>query len=349
MPDVRRISIKDLAREAGVSYSTVSRALDPNPQVNQLISSEVRLRIQELAQARGYSPNALAQSLQARRTNSIGLVITSVSDPFFVDVVAGVEEMARASGISVFLAMSNNDPEQEIKVIETFNRRRVDGIIVAASRVGTEYTNRLEQIRIPVVLINNQAVGEYQNLYSVSIDDAYGARMAVTHLLALGHRRIGYIGVSNRPRSNERRFQSYYQTLSSAGIEIEPGWIAISEAMISEDFNGDIQVGRHKLPDLINARVTAIFCYCDTVAAGALIACRHMGITVPDQMSIVGFDDSILCQVLSPPLTTICQPKRQLGQIAMDMLLTLKAGGVVSNSVIQPTLIVRGSTAPPPP
>src|SRR5512138_368450 len=124
-----RISIKDIARQAGVSYSTVSRALHDNP----LISHEVRTRIQELAKSMGYTPNALAQGLLSHRTDSIGMVITTISDPFFVDVLSGVEEVAQESGYSILMATSNNDPEREIKVIETFSRRRVDGVIVAAS------------------------------------------------------------------------------------------------------------------------------------------------------------------------------------------------------------------------
>ncbi|HEX9013797.1 MAG TPA: LacI family DNA-binding transcriptional regulator, partial [Anaerolineaceae bacterium] len=160
-------SIKDIARAAGVSFSTVSRALNDN----SLISVEVRARIQELAREMGYTPNALAQGLQSRQTNSVGLVLTTISDPFFVDVVKGVEEVAREAGISIFLATSNNDPDQEIKIIENFSRRRVDGVIVAASLISSAYAKQLERVRIPVVMINNQAEGStYQQLYSVSVD-----------------------------------------------------------------------------------------------------------------------------------------------------------------------------------
>src|SRR5579863_5348448 len=151
------VSIADIARAAGVSHSTVSRALHKSP----LISMEVRERIQVLAHEMGYTPNAIAQSMLSKQTSTIGLVVTSISDPFWGDVMKGVEEVARAAGFSVFLSASHNDPDQEMANIETFHRRRVDGILVSGSRITTQYTKRLERIQIPTVLINSQA--ESQN------------------------------------------------------------------------------------------------------------------------------------------------------------------------------------------
>ncbi|HWU38817.1 MAG TPA: LacI family DNA-binding transcriptional regulator, partial [Candidatus Acidoferrum sp.] len=240
-----QVSIKDIAREAGVSFSTVSRALNDNP----LISQEVRTRIQTLAREMGYTPNALAQGLQSRMTFAIGLVITTISDPFFVDVVKGVEEVAREANFSVVLATSNNDPDQEIKIIETFSRRRVDGLIVAASRISSDYTSRLERIRIPVVMINNEAAGgESQQLYSISVDDNAGGRMAVEHLLSLGHRCIGYIGAGNRPGSNARRFKAYQHVLAEHAIDPLPEWSCMSADTASGDLEGDIRIGQCAVP-----------------------------------------------------------------------------------------------------
>jgi DNA-binding LacI/PurR family transcriptional regulator len=344
MTAASRVSIKDIAKAAGVSYSTVSRALNDSP----LISQEVRSRIQEMAQTMGYTPNALAQSLLSRLTHSIGLVITTISDPFFVDVVKGVEEVAREAEISVFLATSDNDPEKEIKIIETFNRRRVDGVIVAASQVGVDYANRLEEIHIPVVMINNQAAGEYKNLYSIAVDDFSGGRLAVQYLTSLGHRRIGYIGMNNRPGSNDRRYKGYLASLEEIGIAAQQDLVYFSETTSSGDFSGDIKTGQSLAPRLLEKNVSAIFCYCDTVAAGALLACRHLGVAVPEQASIIGFDDNDLCEIVSPSLTTIRQPKRVMGQMAMEMLLKCISGGFVTDSLLKPTLVVRQSTASPP-
>lgn len=342
MPEPR-ISIKDIARIAGVSYSTVSRALHDS----SLISEEVRVRIKNLASTMGYTPNAVAQSLQSRLTHSIGLIITTISDPFFMDVVSGVEEAAREAGFSVFLATSNNNPDQEIKILETFNRRRVDGVILAASRIGNDYANRLERIQIPVVMINNQAIGEYKNLYSVAVDDYAGGCIAMQHMIELGHSKIGYIGVSNRPGSNGRRLKSYFLAMQERGFTGRPDWVHLDESVNNEDLAGDIRVGQNLAPLLLKSGVTAIFCYCDTIAAGAFIACRKLGISIPEDVSIIGFDDNVLCEIISPPLTTIRQPKREMGQMAIRMLLNCFQGENVEDALLQPSLVVRGSTAPP--
>jgi len=336
-----RVSIKDIARVAGVSYSTVSRALNNSP----LISQEVRTRIQTLAHSMGYSPNALAQGLLSRRTHSIGVIITTVSDRFFVDVLKGVEEVAKAADIGVFLAVSNNDPDQEIKIIENFNRRRVDGVIVAASRLDSDYANRLEQIHIPIVVVNNQAEGNYQNLYSICVDDYAGGRLAMRHLLELSHQRIGYLGMSNRPASNHRRLKAYLDSLKEKNIIPQASWIYIDQTMTAGDLKGDIIAGQSLAPPLIKAGVTAIFCYCDTVAIGAIIACRRMGIDIPGEISVVGFDDNDLCEIVYPPLTTIRQPKYEMGQTAMHMLLECLTKEGVEDHIVQPTLVIRESTA----
>ena len=342
MPINRRISIKDIAREAGVSYSTVSRALNDSP----LISEEVRVRIQHIARNLGYTPNALAQSLQSNRSHSIGVIITTISDPFFADVVQGVEEAAREANLTVFLATSNNDPENEIRIIESFHRRRVDGVIIAASRIGEDYAKQLERVHFPVIMVNNQAVSENQNLHAINVDDLAGARLAVQHLFDLGHRRIGYVGVKNRPGSNARRLQGYRTMLEENGILPSPDWICMNENGITEGLDGDLRAGLELGRKVLRQGVTAVFCYCDSVAAGVLAACREQSLDVPGQVSIIGFDDSDLCQILCPPLTTIHQPMREMGQMALNMLTATLSGSPVTDQTLQPSLVTRSSTAP---
>jgi DNA-binding LacI/PurR family transcriptional regulator len=337
------VSIKDIARASGVSPSTVSRALNDNPAISQ----EVRARIQALARSMGYTPNALAQGLLSRRTHSIGLVITTISDPFFVDILKGVEEVAQAADISVFLATSNNDPDREIKIIETFSRRRVDGAIVASSRISQQYAARLEQIHIPVVMVNNQAEGDYQNISSLNVDDYAGGRLAMQHLIGLGHRKIGYVGVSNRPGSNARRMSAYLDALREIGVAPQANWICTHQATTRGDLDGDLKAGQCLAPQVIDAGITALFCYCDTVAVGAIMACRKLGVKIPDELSIVGFDDNELCDITCPPLTTVSQPKREMGEMAMRMLLASMNGEEVVDTTMEPGLVLRESTAPP--
>lgn len=337
----RAVSIQDIARAAGVSHATVSRALHDSP----LISTEVRQRIQQLAQDMGYTPNAVAQSLQGQRTNTIGIVVTSIADPFAGRVVRGIEDVAQAANISILLSASYNDPEREMAVIETFHRRRVDGVISAAAQISGRYTQRLAHIKMPTVLINQQAEAGEEQLHSVDVDDTAGARQAVEHLLALGHRAIGYVGAGNRPRSNRRRLAGYRDALRAAGCEPSEAWIRIAPAE-SRYHSDDVINNQTLAPELLAAGVTAIFCYNDLIAVGALMACRELGVGVPERISVVGFDDVETAQYITPPLTTIHQPKLRLGELAMGMLLDILDGKAVRNIVLPTELICRASSGP---
>jgi LacI family transcriptional regulator/LacI family repressor for deo operon, udp, cdd, tsx, nupC, and nupG len=339
MMNRRTVTIADIARAAGVSHPTVSRALRDN----RLISADVREQIQQLAREMGYIPNGVAQSLQTRRTNTVGLVVTSIADPFNGDVVKGVEQAARSAHISVFLSAAHNDPEQEMAVIETFHRRRVDGVLVASSRIGSSHAAQLARINVPTVLINSQAATPQALLHSVAVDDHAGARLAVDHLLGLGHRAIGYLGSDSRPRSNARRLEAYRAALAAAGVRPRRQWAAVAAADEARQ-EDDVAAGRALLPGLLRAGVTAVFCYNDSIAIGALMACRESGVLVPEQLSVVGFDDIAAARYMLPPLTTVCQPKPELGELAMRMLLDLLDERPVRDHVLTPSLVVRGST-----
>jgi len=338
----RTISIEDIAQVAGVSHSTVSRALRDSP----LISDDVRAQIRKLALDMGYTPNAIAQSLQMQRTNTVGLVVTSIADPFLADIVKGVEEVARTAHLGVFLSASHHDPEQEMAAIESFHRRRVDGILIESSRISGEYAERLARINVPTVLINSQSESPAHVMHTVGVDDYSGARLAVEHLLALGHRAIGYLGVGNRPRSNSRRFEGYRDALAAAGAPFRERAVVVPAAadMAQAD---DVAVGQMAIERLTDLAITAVFCYNDMLAIGALMACRAKGIAVPGALSVVGFDDVQLAQFVAPTLTTVHQPKVELGELAMQKLLALLAERPVGDAVLQPTLVVRDSTAPP--
>jgi LacI family transcriptional regulator/LacI family repressor for deo operon, udp, cdd, tsx, nupC, and nupG len=342
----RPVSIQDIARAAGVSHSTVSRALRDS----SLISAEVRSRIQQLAVEMGYTPNAIAQSLQTNRTHSIGLVVSTIGDPFWADVVRGVEQVAQTAGLSVLLSAAHRDPDLEIQVIENFHRRRVDGILVADSRMNDAAAARLARTHIPTVVLNSQAESALGLLANVSIDDQAGARMAVEHLLGLGHRAIGYIGLGNRPRSNTFRLAGYREALTAANIPLRKQWevIAPDEDELIED---DVAAGEALTYPLINSGVSAICCYNDMVAIGVLLACRSLRINIPRQLSVIGFDDLPTVQYVTPPLTTIRQPRVELGQYAMQTLVNLiegqQGGSETASQTILPSLVIRESCAPP--
>jgi LacI family transcriptional regulator/LacI family repressor for deo operon, udp, cdd, tsx, nupC, and nupG len=338
----RAISIRDIARAAGVAHTTVSRALHDSP----LISEDVRSRVRLLAREMGYTPNAVAQSLRRQRTKAIGLVVTSIADPFVGLVVRGIEDVAHEANMSVFLSASYNDPEREMAVIEMFHRRRVDGIISAAAQISGRYAEQLAQTTVPTVLINQQAEGTSELLHSVNVDDYEGARRAVAHILELGHRSVGFIGAGNRTRSNRRRLAGYIDALQAGGIEAREEWIQITPAE-NRLHTDDVEGGVALLPRLLEAGVTAAFCYNDMIAVGALMACRERGIGVPGRLSVIGFDDIEISQYVTPPLTTMHQPRLRLGQAATKMLLCLMRDEAAENPVLTPELVRRASTAPP--
>ena len=219
------VSIYDIAKKAGVSPSTVSRALEDHPR----IGAETRKRIQELAREMEYVPSTVAKSLAANKTWTIGMVLAAISDPFMGRVVEGVEQAAIEAGFNVFISTSQNDRQREIAVIEMLQKRRVDGIIVIASHLFDPYPRFFGRSKVPIVIINEQELGK--TMHFVAVDDVHGAQLAVEHLLALGHRRIGYVSVTNRPKSNQYRLKGYQDALEAAGIASDPTLIFTSNTI----------------------------------------------------------------------------------------------------------------------
>ena len=182
-------------------------------------------------------------------------------------------------------------------------------------------------------------------LHWVSVDDLRGAQLAVEHLLQLGHRSIAYLGTSNRPRSNRHRLLGYQSTLVANNVPIRDEWVVISQGH-EASHEGDVSAGQTSLPLLLDAGVTAIFCYNDMIATGVLTACRESGIAVPEELSVIGFDDIKMANYVTPPLTTIQQPKIEMGRLATQVLLDLLLNRPGQNYLLPPTLIERASTAP---
>lgn len=333
---MRKVSIKDIAAAAGVSHSTVSRALRNSP----LLSRQTIERIRQIALEKGYTASAVARSLVTQRTQTIGVVVTTIADPFVAEVVGGIEETANDHGYSVLLANSNAQPQREMKVVQSFAEHRVDGIIVTSSRVGALYTPMLSSLRIPIVLINNQHPGEF--VHSVMIDNVTASRQAVGHLISLGHRRIAYIGDRFGYQSDTERFAGYREALDCAGLPFMPELVAHGD--------GRPEGGMAAMESLLawDEAPTAVFCYNDMSALGALRAIHMTGLRVPEDISVVGFDDLFVAEYASPPLTTVRQPRRQMGRMAMDTLLRLMAGAEAEEVVRVPgELVIRESTGRP--
>lgn len=328
-------SIKDIARQAGVSHSTVSRALHNSP----LIGRETAARIRAIAKRAGYVPSAVARSLVSRTTRTVGVVVTTIADPFIGEVVDGIESMANEHHYSVILANSYADPELEMKVVGSLSERRVDGILVTASRVGAMHRKRLAGANVPIVLINNQHPGQF--VHSVGIDNVAATRAMMVHLLDLGHRRIAYIGDRSGYLSDTERFSGYRRALKSRRISMCPELVLHGDGKPVEGERAARQLFQLSYPP------TAIFCYNDMTALGVLQAVRARGLKIPEDVSIGAFDDLFVASYTSPPLTTIRQPKREMGRRAMSILVQLLNGEKPESRVKLPgELIVRASTGP---
>lgn len=325
------ISIKTIAAKANVSASTVSRALHDDPR----ISEETRYNVQTLARQMGYVPSQVARSLVLQRTHTLGVVVTTIADPYVSQVMAGIEQATGGDGYTLLLATSNGSAERELQAIESLCQRRVDALLVVSSRAGDLYASQVHQIGRPLVMINNtQKVGNHS--YSVCTDTAQGAQMATEHLLALGHRRIAFIGGPSGHSGSERR-RGYLTGLRSVGVEPDLRWLLPGVGVAAD--------GQRALPWLLDLAVTGVICYNDLTALGVLAAAREAGLTIPDTFSVVGMDNLPYGALSTPRLTTVDQGMADLGRQAAQMAMAAIAGESVDDVVLESRLVVRGSTA----
>lgn len=333
---MRRVTIKDIAREAGVSAQTVSRAVNDKGEV----SPQTKTRIMEIAQRLGYRPNSVARSLVSRRTYNIGLVVPDVANPFFAEIARGIQDAAHEARYNVFLCNAAENLQREINAIHSLEAQRVDGLILCSARLSQDELAQVGRRYQPLVLINRRLSSV--PVGSVLIDDAGGAARAVEHLITLGHRNIGLVAGPSNSHSGRERTQGYWQTMEANSLECPPHWRIYCAPQAEE--------GCAATHELLQAapELTALLCFNDLTAVGAMRACRERGVDVPGAFSIVGFDDIPLAALVSPALTTIHIPKYQLGQQAMALILKLMAedeGAPAETIVLDTELIIRGTTA----
>lgn len=311
--DRRRITSYDVARAAGVSQTTVSFVLNDVEAAN--ISDETRQRVLVAAEQLGYVPNAAARALGRGRTQTIGIVITTLSDPFIGSLVQTVESAARDHGYDLILASSADIPDREIAAVEMLQSRQVDGVIVASSRVGALYQERLQRLRVPVVLINSLVQHKGQYMLSIGVDNRHGGYLATSHLIQRGHRRIAYVASPTDRGDDMERMAGYRAALVEAGLGFDPSLVVQG--------TGRPGGGQRALPRLrsLDPLPTAAFCYNDMTAIGLMAAARSVSLSLPEDLAIVGFDDIIFARFTHPPLTTIAQPIVHLGRGAVERVL----------------------------
>lgn len=343
----REVTIVDVARLSGVSPSTVSNLLNGRHDRMRLHTQQ---RIEQAIEMLGYTPSQIARHLRAGRAPIIGLIVPSVANPFWGAMTRAVEEAALAHGYGVFLGNSERDPEREVAYAEEMFGQGIRSIVFGSSARSLGYLIGLIQRGLHIVAFDRNAQ-QYDQLEidSVSIDNALGTSLATRHLLSLGHRRIAFISGPISTVSRSDRLQGFKSTMAEAGIAVDPE-LVWEGAMISTF--GDIegaQLGRSAARDLLQRAdpPTAIVALNDMYALGACAGARDVGLRVPDDVSIVGFDDIVLADIAYPPITTVRQPLQDMTRVAVERLVArvekTDSEGTVHRS-FSPELIVRAST-----
>ena len=311
-PDVRQktATIQDIARMAGVSTATVSRALSAPGQV----AESTRERVLQAVLDTGYQVNQTARNLRRRRTGSILALVPNLANPFFSQILSGLAAAVAADGYGLLIADTQTDPDPAARLSAYLNNRVADGLVLFDGRLADE---RLARRQRPPVIV----ACEWGDpaLPSVRVDNEAGAALAVRHLVACGHRAIGHV---TGPRGNvltESRLTGTQAALTDLGLSLRPDWI------FDGDFSLDAGAAAARRWMSMAERPTAVFCASDEMACGFIGALQHAGLSVPDAVSVIGFDDIEVCGHLTPALTSIRQPRRLIGERAGQLLTRMIA------------------------
>ena len=336
----RAVGLADVAERAGVSPSLVSRVLSGADKLR--VRDDTRQRVLAAADELRYVPHHLARNLRASRAGALGYVVHDVSNPIYAEIIRGAQKAMNTAG-SVLLLVDAETVADEKALQQLAGGGRVDGLLwQMAGGAELDSLVRVAARYVPVVLVNSR--GE-SDISAVHLDDAAAARLAVGHLLELGHERIGYIGGLPGSDVSDRRRSAYRAILTEAGLRPRPGWAVAG--------GWDPESGHRATAELLRVRpaVTAVLVANAVVATGAVNAVTEAGLRVPEDLSIVAVHDLWFAERLTPPLTVVRLPLAEMGKRAVELLLTDQPGdAAVSEEIVEPApeLVVRGSTAPPP-
>jgi LacI family transcriptional regulator len=333
----RMVGIKDVARQAGVSVGTVSNVIN-RP---DMVSQDTRTRVLEVIDRLGYVRSESARQLRAGRSRIIALLVLDMANPFFVDIASGAERAARDAHLGVMLCNSAQSVAEEAEYLGMFAEQRVRGVLVTPADTTGRNLESFRRHGIPCVFVDR--VVSSAEACSVSVDDVAGGRLAVGHLLAEDHQRIAYIsGPMQLPQCRDR-YTGALAALAASGLPPETLTHIAADRL-------DVEAGRNAGARLLGTaqRPTAVFCANDLLALGVLQALYAAGVTVPDEIALVGYDDIEFAAAAAVPLTSVRQPASRMGRAAADLLIEETGDGAYQHEhrqiVLQPELVVRGST-----
>ncbi len=341
IPEMRpQVTIRDVARLANVHPGTVSRAL--NAQTRTLVNPETADRVVRAAEELGYRPNPIARGLKTNRSYTVGVLIPDLTNPLFPPIMRGVEDRLGESGYTLLTVNTDNDAERERSQVEALLARQVDGFIAATARLDVTLLAEVAAGGVPVILVNRSL--EDGSLPAVTVDDHQGIGLAVEHVIALGHGRIGHLAGPQNVSTGHGRHLGFLEAMRAAGHDAPPERITFSDAY-SES------AGARACEQLLarEPQITAIIAANDRLAIGCYDSLEARRLSCPGDVSIVGFNDMPLVDRLRPPLTTVRVPQREIGEVAADLMLASLADGpmLTDQVLLEPTLVVRGSTQAP--
>lgn len=330
--------MRDVAERAGVSVTSVSHVINQT----RLVSDDLRERVLTAMNELGYQPNALARSLRRKETYTIGVIMTNSADPFFAEVTRGVEDACFEQGYNIILCNSDSDLDKELFYTNELIKKRVDGILfLAAGGKSTQHIRTMQQRKTPLVVVDRYIPDLAVD--TVLIDNARGGWLATHHLIELGHRRIGCItGPSDLTLSAER-VTGFRRAIQEAGLKVDESLIVKGNFQYETGYQAAQQFLAQPTPP------TAVFACNDLMAMGVINAAVKQGWPVPDRLSVIGFDDIRMAGYTNPLLTTVAQPKYEMGSIATTMLLERIHNQEMAprQKLLDTQLVVRESTAPP--
>lgn len=326
------VTIIDIAKKVGVSYTTVSRALNNKKGV----SDKMRDKIIKAANEMGYQPNTLARGLVSNSSKTIGLIIPDIINPFFPEIARGIEDAASEKGYTVFLSNSNWDIEKEEKCINSLVSNRVDGIIINPNSM--DNLEKLKNLKTPIVYVNTKVKDE--DVSFLGIDNISGAKFATKHLIDCGYKKIAYLGGTTKSYSNNMRMKGYKETLIENGFEIK------EEIIVNAKFDTDIAYEETKKLLSLDNPPDAIFAANDIIALGVMHAVEESGIKIPEEFGVIGFDNISEAKLPQIQLTTMSLPKYFMGKKAFELLLDQIENDNMNNAqyIIKPRLIQRKTT-----
>lgn len=330
------VTRKAVARRAAVSEATVSYVVNNGPRP---VAPETRARVLQAIEELGYHPSDVARSLRKQRTSTIGLIVPDTANPFYGEIARIIENVGYANGYTVILCNSNLDAEREASYVNLLRTRRVEGAVIIPTTA--ESVAALRAAEICTIVLEY----EIEGAYCLVADDYEGGRLVTRYLLDLGHRRIACITRAGDKTSSQKRVEGYRDVLRATGVPIEADLILETEPEIAAGEAAAFRLLEHAEPP------TAIFAHNDTMAIGVMSALRKRGLRVPEDVSVVGFDDIVQAAYVNPSLTTVAHPKQRMGEQAAYLLIDLLRGQHVPlpyTAVLDVSLIERESSGPPP-